>query len=88
MATYGSNSLAVRFQRNIVDEPQKRSTEMAPGGPQYGSYMIGGKDTPLPGRRYPKGMRNQPWRSWLSKGKPGVKRKKRGKIGSLMGKRA
>ena len=84
MATYGSNSLAVRFQREAVNEPEKKSYEMPPGGPQYGSYMPGGKQTPRPGRRYPKGMRDQPWKSWLSKGK-GAKRKKRSKIGSLMG---
>jgi hypothetical protein len=85
MATYGSNSLAVRFKRELVDEPQTKSTEMPPGGPQLGSYMPGGKQTPLPGRKYPKGMRNQPWRSWLSKGRPGVKRKKKpSNLASLM----
>jgi hypothetical protein len=85
MAAYGSNSLAVRFQRNIVDEPKMRSAEMPVASPMMGGLHPGGKDTPLPGRRYPKGMRNLPWQSWLSKGKPGVKRKKRSKIGSLMG---
>jgi hypothetical protein len=86
MATYGSNSLAVRFNRELVDEPQTKSTEMPPSGPQLGSYMPGGKQTPLPGRKYPKGMRNQPWKSWLSKPKPGIKRKKkRNALASLMG---
>jgi hypothetical protein len=87
MATYGSNSLAVRFQRELVDEPQKKSAEMPPASPMMSGYMIGGKDpTPQPGRRYPKGMRNQPWRSWLSKSKPGIKRKrKRSGLASLMG---
>jgi hypothetical protein len=86
MATYGSNSLAVRFKRELVDEPQTKSAEMPPGGPQLSSYMPGGKQTPLEGRKYPKGMKNQPWRSWLNKSKPGIKRKKkRSTIGALMG---
>jgi hypothetical protein len=85
MATYGSNSLAVRFQREAVTEPEKKSYEMPPGGPQLGSYMPGGKQTPQPGRRYPKGMRSQPWRSWLSKSRPGIKRKKRSALRALMG---
>jgi hypothetical protein len=86
MATYGSNSFAVRFKRELVDEPQPKSTEMPPASPMVGGYMIGGKETPLPGRKYPKGMRNQPWRSWLSKDKPGIKRKrKRSGLASLMG---
>jgi hypothetical protein len=83
MAEYGSNSFAVRFKRELVDEPQdKKSTEMPPASPMQAGYMIGGKDW----RRYPKGMRNQPWRSWLSKDRPGIKRrKKRSAVASLMG---
>jgi hypothetical protein len=87
MATYGSNSLAVRFQRELVPEKQpKKSTEMPPASPMMGSFMPGGKQTPQPGRRHPKGMRNQPWKSWLSKSKPGIKRRrKRSPLASLMG---
>jgi hypothetical protein len=87
MATYGSNSLAVRFQRELDPKEQpKKSAEMPPASPMMGSFMPGGKQTPLAGRRYPKGMRNQPWRSWLSKSKPGIKRrKKRSSVASLMG---
>jgi hypothetical protein len=89
MATYGSNSFAVRFKRELVDEPQdKKSTEMPPASPMMGGYMIGGKDfSPQPGRRYPKGMRSQPWRSWLQDKKtPRVRRKRnRSSFASLMG---
>jgi hypothetical protein len=78
MATYGSNSLAVRFNRELVEEPQTKSTEMPPASPMQGGYMPGGKQTPLPGRKYPKGMKNQPWKSWLQDNKrPGIKRKKK-----------
>jgi hypothetical protein len=81
------NSFAVRFQRQEVPEEQpKKSTEMPPASPMMGGFMPGGKETPLPGRKYPKGMKNQPWRSWLNKSKPGIKRKKkRSTIGALMG---
>jgi hypothetical protein len=88
MAVYGSNSFAVRFKREEVAEPEKKSYEMPPASPMMGGYMIGGKDPiPQPGRRYPKGMRNQPWRSWLQDNKrPGIKRKrKRSALASLMG---
>jgi hypothetical protein len=87
VAAYGSNSFAVRFKRELVDEPEKKSYEMPPASPMVGSYMIGGKETPLPGRKYPKGMRNQPWKSWLQNNKrPGIKRKrKRSALASLMG---
>jgi hypothetical protein len=87
MAAYGSNSLAVRFKRELVDEPKERSAEMPPASPMMGGLHPGGKDVgPQPGRRYPKGMRNQPWKSWLSKGKPGIKRKRRRSgLASLMG---
>jgi hypothetical protein len=88
MAVYGSNSFAVRFKREEVSEPEKKSYEMPPASPMMGGYMIGGKDfSPQPGRRYPKGMRSQPWRSWLQDKKPpGVRRKrKRSALASLMG---
>jgi hypothetical protein len=88
MAAYGSNSFAVRFKRELVDEPQdKKSTEMPPASPMMGAYMIGGKElTPQPGRRYPKGMRDQPWRSWLQNKRPGIKKKKRrSHVAALMG---
>jgi hypothetical protein len=86
MATYGSNSLAVRFQRNIVDEPlpENKSQEMPAHRPMVGSFMPG-ENVPLAGRRYPKSLRSLPWKSWLSKSRPGIKRKKRSNIGSLMG---
>jgi hypothetical protein len=48
MAAYGSNSLAVRFQWEIANAAETKSYEMPPGGPQYGSFMPGGKET-LPG---------------------------------------
>lgn len=50
MATYGSNSLAVRFQRNEIPEPlpANKSQEMPPAGPQMGSFMPG--ETPRPGQ--------------------------------------
>jgi hypothetical protein len=63
MAVYGSNNLAVRTQRNIVDEPlpETKSQEMPMHRPMVGSYMPGGKDpTPLPGRRRA-GPRDLPW---------------------------
>jgi hypothetical protein len=87
MATYGSNSLAVRFQREVVDEPKQRSAEMPVASPMMGGLHPGGKDVgPQPGRRYPKGMKDQPWKSWLRNKKPGIKRKKkRSAIGALMG---
>jgi len=48
MATYGSNSLAVRFQRNIVDEPlpENKSQEMPAHRPMVGSFMPG-ENVPL-----------------------------------------
>jgi hypothetical protein len=88
MAAYGSNSLAVRFQWELVSEPQVKSTEMPPASPMMGGLHPGGKDVgPLPGRKYPRGMKNQPWRSWLSKDRPpGIKRKKkRSNVAALMG---
>jgi hypothetical protein len=85
MATYGSNSLAVRFQRNEVpeDKTEKVLTEMPPGSPMLGGLHPGGKDTPLPGRRRA-GPKDLPWRSWLNKSKSTRKRKKN-RIASLMG---
>jgi hypothetical protein len=88
MAVYGSNSLAVRTQRNVLDAPlpENKSEAMPAHQPMVGSYMPGGKETPLPGRRYPKGMRNQPWKSWLNRSKPGIRRRrKRSAVASLMG---
>jgi hypothetical protein len=88
MAVYGSNSLTVRTQKNLVDEiPANKSEAMPAYAPS--KVMPGGMElklSPQPGRRYPKGMRNQPWRSWLSKERPGIKRKrKRSSLASLMG---
>jgi hypothetical protein len=85
MAEYGSNKVAVRFQRNIVDEPlpETKSQEMPMHRPMVGGYMPGGKETPLPGRRRA-GPKDLPWRSWLDKGKSTRKRKKN-RIASLMG---
>jgi hypothetical protein len=90
MATYGNNSLAVRTRWETVDEPQPKSTEMPPGGPQLSRYMPGGGREvvpPQPGRRrLPRGVKDLPWRSWLQNKRPGVKRKKkRSAIGALMG---
>lgn len=85
MATYGSNNLAVRLQRELVDEPQKKSYEM-PAASMMGSFMPGGREAPRPGRAGPK---NQPWRSWLEGKRPGVKARTRSKrkkgLSSLMG---
>jgi hypothetical protein len=87
MAAYGSNSFAVRFKREEVPEPEKKSAEMPPGGPQLSSFMPGGMEQPQPGRRrYPRGMKDQPWKSWLHNKKPGIKRKKkRSSLAALMG---
>jgi hypothetical protein len=84
MAVYGSNSLAVRFQRNEVpeDKAEKVLTEMPPGSPMLGGLHPGGKDLPLPGRR--RAIKNLPWRSWLDKGKS-TRKKKRNRFASLMG---
>jgi hypothetical protein len=79
-----ANSLAVRFQREVVNQPEMKSYEMPPGGPQYGSFMPGGKETPQPGRRRA-GPKDQPWRSWLQNKRPGIKRRKRKSIAQLMG---
>ena len=87
MAVYGNNSLAVRFQRNIVDEPlpETKSQEMPMHRPMVGSYMPGGKETPLPGRRRA-GPKNPPWRSWLERPKSkSRKRKKKSALSTLMG---
>jgi hypothetical protein len=84
MATYGSNSLAVRFQRNVdAPVPENKAQEMPPGGPQYGSFMPGGKETPLPGRRRA-GPKDLPWRSWLQSKRPGIRRKRKSRLASLM----
>jgi hypothetical protein len=85
MAVYGSNNLAVRFQRNEVpdDKAEKVLTELPPGSPMLGGLHPGGKDVPLPGRRraVPKDL---PWRSWLNKSKS-TRKKRRNRLGALMG---
>jgi hypothetical protein len=85
LADYGSNQTAVRFFREVVpDTPDKKSAEMPPVSPQYGSLHPGGKEVPLPGRRYPKSMRNLPWRSMLKSKRTGVRKRKKGKLQALM----
>jgi hypothetical protein len=85
---HGSNQLAVRFFRTeLPDTPENKAervlTEMPPGSPMLGSYMPGGKETPLPGRRRA-GPKNLPWRSWQDRPKS-RKRKKKSALRSLMG---
>jgi hypothetical protein len=86
MATYGSNSLAVRFQRNEIPEGQadKVLTEMPPGSPMLGGLHPGGKDVPLPGRRRA-GPKDLPWRSWLQSKQKTNRKKKRNRLANLMG---
>jgi hypothetical protein len=88
MATYGNNSLAVRFFREVVDEPtpDKKSAEMPAYSPQLGRLNPGGQDygPPGPGRRRTVGMKNLPWRSWLQQKRP-TRKKKRNRLGALMG---
>jgi len=79
-----ANSLAVRFQREVVDEPKQRSAEMPVATPMMGGLHPGGKETPLPGRRRA-GPKDLPWRSWLQNKRPGIKRRKRKSIAQLMG---
>ena len=79
-----ANSLAVRFQREVVDEPKQRSAEMPVATPMMGGLHPGGKETPLPGRRRA-GPKDLPWRSWLQNKRPGIKRHKRKSIAQLMG---
>jgi hypothetical protein len=84
MAEYGSNSVAVRFFREVVPEEQTRnkSTAMPPGSPAIGGVMVGG-NPPKPAKGQ---MRNLPWRSWLGPKRPHSKRAKRkSSLGTLMG---
>jgi hypothetical protein len=72
------------FQREEIPEPlpENKSQEMPPGGPQYGSFMPGGKP-PKPARG---AIKNLPWRSWLGPKRPHGKRaKRRSSLGTLMG---
>jgi hypothetical protein len=88
MAVYGSNSLVVKTQKNPIEEPlPDNKSEAMPEYPPS-RVMPGGMELkfgPQPGRRYPKGMKNLPWRSWLQNKRPGVKRKKKRSIAELMG---
>jgi hypothetical protein len=84
-----ANSFAVRTQKNPITEPlpADKSQAMPAHSPTVGKVMPGGMELgPQPGRRYPKSMRNLPWKSWLNKSKPGVRRKKkRSNVAALMG---
>jgi hypothetical protein len=85
-----ANSFAVRTQQNPITEPlpADKSQAMPAHAPTVAKVMPGGMELgPQPGRRrYPRGMKDQPWKSWLSKDKPGIKRKKkRSSLVSLMG---
>jgi hypothetical protein len=82
MAVYGSNSPAVMFFKEELPEPlpETKSQALPAHTPMVGSYMPGGKETPLPGRARPK---NQPWRSWLQPQKKNTSRSKRVKRKSL-----
>jgi hypothetical protein len=82
MAEYGGNSLAVQFQRNIVDEPlpANQSQALPAHTPQQGWFMPGQKLKPTAP------IRNLPWKSWLGPKRPHSKRaKRRSSLGSLMG---
>jgi hypothetical protein len=85
MAEYGSNKMAVQFQRNIIDEPlpANKSQEMPAHRPMIAGVMPGGK-TPKPARG---AMKNQPWVSWLKPQKSGRSKraKRRSSLNSLMG---
>ena len=68
--------------------PAEKSQAMPAHSPTVAKVMPGGMDLgPQPGRRrYPRGMKDIPWKSWLNKSKTGIKRKKkRSTIGALMG---
>jgi hypothetical protein len=85
-----ANSFAVRTQRNLVDElPPDKSQAMPAHSPTVAKVMPGGMELklgPQPGRRYPKGMKDIPWKSRLQNKRPGIKRKrKRSSLASLMG---
>ena len=86
-----ANSFVTRHQQNLITEPlpADKSQAMPAHTPTVARVMPGGMELkfgPQPGRRYPKGMKNQPWKSWLSKERPPARRKKkRSAIGALMG---
>jgi hypothetical protein len=82
MAEYGGNSLAVQFQRNIVDEPlpANKSQEMPAHRPMFGGYMPGGKLKPTAP------IKTLHSRSWLKPHKSGKRAKRRSSLNSLMGK--
>jgi hypothetical protein len=91
MAVYGNNSPAVRFFRTEVPEgevekAEKLLSELPPGTPMVGGLHPGGKDygPPGPGRRRA-GPKDLPWKSWLNKSRPGIRKKKRNRLGVLMG---
>jgi hypothetical protein len=87
MAEYGSNKMAVQFQRNEIAEPlpANKSQALPAHTPTVAGVMPGG-NPPKPARG---AMKNLPWRSWLKPNKPGLGRSKRAKrkssLGTLMG---
>jgi hypothetical protein len=85
-----ANSFAVRTQKNPIDAPlpADKSQAMPAHSPTVGKVMPGGMELgPQPGRRrYPRGMKDMPWKSWLQNKRPGIKRRKRkSSISQLMG---
>jgi hypothetical protein len=85
-----ANSFAVRTQQNPITEPlpADKSQAMPAHSPTVAKVMPGGMELklgPQPGRRYPKGMKDIPWKSWLQNKRPGIKRKRKRAVASLMG---
>ena len=84
MATYGSNSLCVRFQQTPIKEPlpETKSQAMPAHSPSVAKAMPGGVElAPKSGKsRYPKGMKTLP-NPWP---KPKPHRRKKG-LSRLMG---
>ena len=81
MAVYGGNALAVMFQRTEQSEPlpENKSQALPAHRPNVATFMPGGKPS-KPAGRYPRSMKTlpNPWKT-----KPA--RKKKGKLGRLMG---
>jgi len=67
MATYGSNSFAVRFQENPDPVPANKSQELPAHRPNVAKFMPGGKESKGHGRV--KGMKTlrNPWRKGKKK---------------------
>jgi hypothetical protein len=82
VAEYGGNSLAVQFQRNVVDEPlpANKSQALPAHTPMVGNYMHGQK------LKLTAPIKNLPWKSWLGPKRAHSKRAKRkSSLGTLMG---